>query len=104
MTSLLIEAAPATKRCAKCGRELQISEFNKNRNSRDGLQDTCRECFSAYNRKRYASNREKFKAQAKRYKAENPDKELETRLKACKKRPTAKNAYKAVAVRCAPEY
>lgn len=96
MTSLLIEAAPATKRCAKCGRELPVSEFNKKRNSRDGLQDTCRKCFSDYNRERYASDRERFKSQVKRYRSENPDRELKTRLKACKKNPTARNAYKVV--------
>lgn len=85
-----------TKICCECGRELPISEFNKKRSTKDGLQERCRDCFSAYNRKRHASNREKYKADVKRYREENPNNELETRLKACKKSPTAKNAYRAV--------
>lgn len=36
---------------------LPLSEFNKNKNSRDGLQDVCRDCFSEYNKKRYALDR-----------------------------------------------
>lgn len=47
-----------TKKCSECGRELPLDQFNKNRGSNDGLQDRCRECFSKYNRKRYAKNRE----------------------------------------------
>lgn len=86
-----------TKVCRECGRELPISEFNKRRTAKDGLQDRCRDCFSAYNRRRYASNREKFKADVKRYREENPNNELETRLKTCKKNTTAKNAHRAVA-------
>lgn len=86
-----------TKVCRECGRELPISEFNKRRTAKDGLQDRCRDCFSAYNRRRYASNREKFKADVKKYREENPNNELETRLKTCKKNPTAKNAHRAVA-------
>ena len=86
-----------TKKCSECGRILPLSEFNKNRRSKDGLQDRCRECFSRYNRKRYAANREKIKADVKRYRAENPANELDTRIKACKKNPTKKNAHMAVA-------
>lgn len=75
---------------------LPITEFNKNKNSRDGYQDKCRKCFSDYNRKRYASNREKFKADVRRYREENPERCLMTRLKACAKNPTHYNANKAV--------
>lgn len=41
-----------TKVCNKCGRELPISAFNKKTKSKDGLQDVCRECQSAYSRER----------------------------------------------------
>lgn len=85
-----------TKICRECGRELPISEFNKNRSSKDGLQDRCRKCFSEYNKKRYASNREKFKANVKRYREDNPEKVLETRLKTNKNNPTKVNARKCV--------
>lgn len=40
----------ATKVCNKCGRELPISAFNKRTKSKDGLQDRCKECQSAYSR------------------------------------------------------
>ena len=85
-----------TKKCSECGRVLPISEFNKNRNSKDGLQDRCRECFSRYNKRRYASNPEKFKKDVKSYKEANPRKVLETRMKTCAKSPTQKNAYRVV--------
>lgn len=45
----------ATKKCAECGRELPIEDFNKNKNAKDGLQDRCRECFSKYNVAAYRS-------------------------------------------------
>lgn len=85
-----------TKKCSECGRILPLSEFNKKRNSKDGLQDRCRECFSRYNRARYAANREKTKEAVRRYRAENPQCELETRIKACEKNPNHKNAYMAL--------
>lgn len=91
-----------TKKCRECGRELPLSEFNKNSCNKDGIQDRCRECFSKYNAKRYASNKDKFKADILRYKRDNPEKVLETRLKTCRRNPTRKNAYRAVeaALKC----
>lgn len=86
----------STKKCAECGRDLPLSEYNKNRNNKDGLQDRCRECFSKYNKARYAANKEKFKADIYAYKAENPDKVCETRLSTCSKNPNHYNANKAV--------
>ena len=85
-----------TKVCAECKRDLPISEYNKRAPSPDGLQDRCRECFSRYNRARYAANREATKAAVYKYRDENPDKVLETRLKVCAKNPTHRTAYRAV--------
>lgn len=91
-----------TKKCSKCGLELPLSEFNKNKNAKDGLQEKCRKCFSEYNKARYAANKEKFKADVKAYREANPRKVFETRLKICEKNPTQKNAYKVVeaALKC----
>ena len=86
----------STKKCAECGRDLPTSEFNKNKNRKDGLQVRCRECFSEYNRKRYASDRERFKSDVAAYRAANPQKVYETRMKTCEKNPTRTNANKAV--------
>lgn len=97
-TSLLIEATPdtRTKRCSECGRILPLSEFNKNRNYKDGLQGRCRDCFSRYNKLRYAENRKKIKDAVRRHRAENPQRDLATRLRACSKNPSKKNAWMAV--------
>ena len=39
------EAAP-TKHCPKCGRDLPVTEFNRNCRMKDGRQSECRECQS----------------------------------------------------------
>lgn len=44
-----------TKKCTKCGRVLPISEFNKSRINKDGLQYYCRECQHEKYRDRYLS-------------------------------------------------
>lgn len=85
-----------TKVCSVCGQEKPLSEFNKNKNRADGLQEKCRACFSEYNRRRYLSNPEKFKKAAKARRDFDPRADFETRVKACKKNPTKKNAYMAV--------
>lgn len=85
-----------TKTCKECGRTLPVSEFNKRRGNKDGLQDRCRDCFSRYNKMRYAANREKTKEAVRKYREENPGNCLETRLKACKKNPTRTNANRAI--------
>lgn len=59
------------KKCSECGRMLPISEFNKNRNSRDGLQDRCRDCFSAYNRRRYQEKRDRIRKDVHDYQRDN---------------------------------
>jgi hypothetical protein len=38
------------KRCSKCGEVKVVSEFNKCKKSRDGLQYCCRECGTHYNK------------------------------------------------------
>lgn len=85
-----------TKRCSGCGRELPLSEFNKKRSNPDGLQERCRDCFSRYNRARYAADRESVKERVKRHREENPGSELETRIRACEKNPSKYNSHKAV--------
>ena len=84
------------KTCSTCGRELPLSEFNKNRNNKDGLQDKCRACFSEYNKKRYASDPERHKANARKYREENLENVFATRMKMVEKNPNHKNANEAV--------
>lgn len=90
------------KKCSRCGRELPTTEFNWANRATGKLQSTCRSCCSRYNKARYASDRERFKADVRRYKSENPEKVLETRLKTNAKCPTKLNAQKCVeaALKC----
>ena len=39
-----------TKQCFRCGKTKPTSEFNKNVDSKDGLQSYCRDCQKEYNR------------------------------------------------------
>jgi len=48
---------PEMKRCAKCKKWKEESEFSKNRIRKDGLRVWCKDCDSEYNRKRYEENR-----------------------------------------------
>ena len=54
-----------TKICSKCGRELPLSEFNKCKRSKDGLQWACKECQKQY----YAEHAE----EKKQYRAEHKE-------------------------------
>lgn len=85
-----------TKTCTGCGRKLPLSSFSKKAKSRDGLQERCKECFSTYNRERYASDPERFRASSRKRREENPSGCLETRLRTCEKSPTPVNARRAV--------
>lgn len=51
-----------TKRCSKCGQYKPISDFNKNRKSKDGLQTECRECHAETMRKYHRKQAEEKKA------------------------------------------
>jgi predicted HTH domain antitoxin len=51
-----------TKRCYKCGQYRPISDFNKNKKSKDGLQSECRECHAETMRKYHLKKAEEIKA------------------------------------------
>lgn len=42
-----------TKVCSRCGRELPIGEFNKDKNKNDGLRYYCKKCVAEYNKEYY---------------------------------------------------
>ena len=60
-----------TKVCKKCGRELPISEFNKNKSKKDGLQSNCKECANQHRKQYYQENKKAIAEQRKQYRQEN---------------------------------
>lgn len=69
------------KTCFRCGRTLPITEFYAHKAMADGHLNKCKDCT---------------KGDVRRRRIEHPRADLETRLKACEKRPTKKNAYMAL--------
>ena len=64
------------KKCSKCNKEQELTEFNKNKATADGLQTQCKSCkkayrkanknrIAAYGKTYYENNREKMCAQNK---------------------------------------
>ena len=69
-------AEPKTKRCPRCGRDLPKEAFGKNRATKDGFQNWCKECTNAQNKEHRAA-----KASA-RNQAPAPDPEPKTKAPA----------------------
>ena len=78
--------------CRKCGQELPLSEFVKNKRYALGHEHTCKQCRREYQckwdaenaekvlekrRKRYAANHEKALEYGRKYRAANPEKARE---------------------------
>lgn len=65
-----------TKRCPKCERFLPITEFNKSKSRKDGLQCYCKECQKAMQAEYRQANKDAIRKQKAEYYAEyyNPQK------------------------------
>lgn len=74
------------KHCPRCDTDKALSEFCKNRSTRDGLQTYCKLCGRAANRASAAKKPEENKARLKAWAATNPE-----RAKAAKERWKAMN-------------
>ena len=72
------------KKCGKCKVEKPLTEFNKNKNRKDGHGYRCKSCnakyraenkenFAKYNAKYYAENKEYFAKYRAKYRAENKE-------------------------------
>ena len=59
-----------TKICSKCGRELPLSEFNKHKGKKDGLQVWCKECVKQYNAEHFNQYYDEHNEELKQYQAE----------------------------------
>ena len=84
------------KRCTKCGRELPETCFNWSDRARGRRQGMCRDCFSKYNRERYAKNRDGVRRAVREYRREHPDAVIRTRLATNARNPTKVNARRCV--------
>lgn len=62
-----------TKICSRCGRELPISEFSKDKTKKDGLHTCCKQCRKQY----YAEHREDILEKQKQYNTEHREDRLE---------------------------
>lgn len=56
------------KQCTKCKRTLPLSQFRKNKNSKDGLKGQCKDCINKYQREYWAHNPEKREEYLKKQK------------------------------------
>jgi len=56
-----------SKRCPCCGETILLTEFNKHRGNKDGLQIYCKACQSAATRRWQSTNKNKHNAAAMRY-------------------------------------
>lgn len=69
----MIEDEEPLKKCSKCGEWKPISEFSKDKCSKDGLHSRCKMCKKEY----YENNKEKILKQKKEYYENNKEKILE---------------------------
>lgn len=65
--------AEDTKRCSRCGLDLPVAMFGRNRAQRDGLHYKCKPCNSADARAWQLANPERHAANVSKWRAENPD-------------------------------
>ncbi|MFQ5687600.1 MAG: hypothetical protein ACE5GV_13180 [Candidatus Scalindua sp.] len=62
-----------TKKCTKCGKTKKIAEYQKKKQSKDGLNSICRKCCSQYFKKYYEANKDKIRAKEKEYYEQNKE-------------------------------
>ena len=79
-----------TKKCGKCGEVKPISEFHKNKYTKDGLRYCCKECGKEYRE----NNTEKLKEYLREYRKNNPEKEKERKRKWRENNPEKIKEYK----------
>lgn len=70
-----------TRICRKCGQELPLSEFAKNKTCELGYSYTCKQCKREYYRRYRAANPEKCRERNRKYHAANLEKERERHRK-----------------------
>lgn len=61
------------KTCGMCGQPKDLSDFHRNKTTKDGRTSRCKECAKATTREWYSKNTEKAKASAIKARKSNPD-------------------------------
>ena len=71
------------KRCTKCSEIKLLTEFNKDKTNKDGLQYKCKECSNKYSKSKYNPNykspnqtKETKKQAIVKFKSNNPNYDL----------------------------
>lgn len=82
-----------TKRCSKCGDDLPLAQFHKDKSKRSGLRPSCRMCDAGPQRRWRNGNPHKQLANLRRWVAANPDKVLANRQRFAKAHPEKLRAY-----------
>lgn len=82
-----------TKICSKCKQKKPKIEFNKRKDSKDGLNGRCKECCKKESRKHYLKNKEKAKKVSKLYR-ENHKEEIKLKRKIYKQSEKGKATIK----------
>lgn len=62
------------KKCNGCGQEKQRSDFNKDKQKKDGISNFCKRCRSEQNKEYVKNNKEKVLASRDRYRRANMEK------------------------------
>lgn len=69
------------KTCTKCKQDQVLENFGNDKTRADGKFPQCKSCTKAYQQKNYQRNKDRVKANAKRWKQENPERVKEIRQK-----------------------
>ena len=70
-----------TKKCPKCGRELPLSEFCKDKTRKDGLHIYCKECKKEYRKVYHENHREEIlKRMNEYYRTHSEDISIKTKV------------------------
>lgn len=75
------------KRCNNCGKLKSINKFYKNKSSKNGLHNRCKECISKYYKEYYKNNIEKHRKRKKEWYKNNLERIKENRKKWIKNNP-----------------
>jgi hypothetical protein len=62
------------KKCSKCGIEKSLTEFHKNKGSKDGHRSECKSCTKQQKAEWYVQNKERIKQQHAEWYAQNKEK------------------------------